>query len=70
MERKLKIKLDDYQDWATRIQCCGEDKWFRSDEMKPLDNYECRTCGKLLLVVCSGGIPYYVGDPVFNRNRH
>lgn len=31
--------------------------------------WECGDCNKLLLVVSERGIPYYVGNPVFDRKR-
>lgn len=69
MQRTVKVKLDNYQDWATRIRCCGKDKWFNSSEMEPGNMWECGDCNKLILVVSQDGVPYYVGDPVFDRKR-
>lgn len=66
---KVKVKLDNYQDWATRIRCCGKDKWFNSEDMAPGEQWVCKDCDKLLLVVSYDGIPYFVGNQVFDRKR-
>lgn len=68
---KVKVKLegDLYQDWATRIQCCGKDKWFNSNDMEPGNMWNCVDCDRLLMVVSYEGVPYYVGEPVFDRKR-
>lgn len=37
--------------------------------MNPGNMWECGDCSRLLLVVSQDGIPYYVGNPVFDRKR-
>lgn len=69
MLKTVKVKLDDYQDWATRIQCCGKDKWFRSEDMNANDMWVCKDCDKLLIAVCPNGVPYFVGNQIFDRKR-
>lgn len=69
MKRTFRVKLDEYQDWAVRIQCCGKDKWFNSGDMEPGNMWSCIDCGRLLIVVNADGIPYYVGNQIYDRKR-
>lgn len=69
MLKTVTVKLDDYQDWATRIKCCGKDKWFNSEDMHGESTGYCKDCNKLLMVVSDDGIPYCVGAPIFDRKR-
>lgn len=69
--RTVKIKLDGdlYYDWGAVLKCCGKTKWFNKDDFEPGNMWNCSDCGKLLIVVCQDGVPYYVGNPVFDRKR-
>lgn len=71
MQVKVKIKLgrDNYQDCGCRVTCqCGGIEYFNETHFNGDCQYICDNCKKPL-IVCSDGIPYYVGRAVFPKEE-
>ncbi len=62
---KVKLGAGNYIDWGCRIICkCGHHEYLNKLHFAEDDTWRCDDCDRPILVV-SGGVPYYVGLPVF-----